>query len=476
MPLRQRFDGKPYTVVFAITLLLLCVGIWQGCDTNTEEEDSPLVLHNVTLIDGTGVAPQAASVVIVLNGRITQIGAVKDVAVPEGATVLDMTGHWVLPGFIDMHTHMPGQRGQQEEVLRTLLGFGITTARTPAAGTPAAGVELRDRLARGEVLGPRLFAAGWLINSRGSGFGIEVGTEAEIRAVVRSQVQDGVDFIKLYVGLTPDLVAAAIDEAHGLGVPVIGHLGRTTWQEAADLGIDFLTHSAIWGMAHSLVPADQRATFRNFFTPNAAFDPDLFSQWQAVVDLDGPAAQTLIQSLLDNNVVLDPNLVLAEAVLWGDDPQVLARLEPTFAPDAQAATWSVPHPYSAFWSLAQYDEAQQTFPLFLEAIRVFHERGVRLTVGTDLENPRMTPGVSFHRELELLVAAGIPPLEVLRIATHNGAEALGILDEVGTLEVGKLADLLVLTADPMQDIGNTRALELVLLKGKRFASADLLPE
>jgi imidazolonepropionase-like amidohydrolase len=88
----------------------------------------------------------------------------------------------------------------------------------------------------------------------------------------------------------------------------------------------------------------------------------------------------------------------------------------------------------------------------------------------------MTPGVSFHRELELLVAAGIPPLEVLRIATHNGAEALGILDEVGTLEVGKLADLLVLTADPMQDIGNTRALELVLLKGKRFASADLLPE
>jgi imidazolonepropionase-like amidohydrolase len=107
-------------------------------------------------------------------------------------------------------------------------------------------------------------------------------------------------------------------------------------------------------------------------------------------------------------------------------------------------------------------------------IRVFHERGVLLTAGTDYMNPWMTPGVAFHRELELLVSAGIPPLDVLRIATRNGAEALGILQEAGTIEAGKRADLVVLTADPLAAIANTRKIERVFLRGRPFEPGQLL--
>jgi imidazolonepropionase-like amidohydrolase len=119
-------------------------------------------------------------------------------------------------------------------------------------------------------------------------------------------------------------------------------------------------------------------------------------------------------------------------------------------------------------------EAKRAFPLMVRVIGEFHRRGVLLTAGTDYMNPWMTPGVAFHRELELLVSAGIPPLDVLRIATRNGAEALGILRDVGTIEAGKRADLVVLSADPLNSISNTRKIERVFLKGRPYEPRQLL--
>jgi len=436
------------------------------------EGKGTLALTGASVIDGTGAGPRHDAVVVIVKDRIVYVGDAAGVRFGPGTQVMHLAGRWIVPGFIDTHGHLPSVDGVAS-FLTQLVAFGTTTIRAPA--NPR--VELRELIASGAVLGPRLFVAGTLIDGKESvyGFAVRVTTEAEVRDVVRRQAGEKVDFIKLYVGLPPSLVHAAVEEAHRLGLRVIGHLGQTTWTEAAELGIDSLAHSWYSGLAHSIVPPQHKAEFRDFYIPNARFNPALFRKWRDVVDPNGQEVAQLASLLRARRVEVHPNLVLGEAVTWGDDPAVLERLEPKFAPPESAANWRRNrHPYSANWPAEAMVEAKRAFPLMIQIIRVLHERGVLLTAGTDYMNPWMTPGVAFHRELELLVSAGIPPLDVLRIATRNGAEALGILQEAGTIEAGKRADLVVLTADPLAAIANTRKIERVFLKGRPFEPGQLL--
>ena len=423
----------------------------------------PLVLRGVTVIDGSGSPPLAGQTLVVMDGRITALGSAPDI--PDGAEVLDLAGRWVIPGLIDTHTHMPPPP-DQPRFLETLLAFGVTTARSTAAA-PEAGVDLRSRLAAGTIRGPRFLTAGRLIDGPQTifpGFASVVTTETEIRAEVRRQADLGVDFLKLYVGLGPALVRAAIDEAHAHGLPVVGHLGRTTWTEALGAGIDALTHSCFWGLAHSLVPRADSAAFVEFFQPNAGFDPDLFEDWTTAFDTADPRFLEFAAAAAARGVAIDPNLVLCEAVVRGDEMATRERLMTDL--DVQPAPF--PHPYSAGWSAPEHDRAEEAFARFLEAVVELHRRGVLLTLGSDTMNPWMTPGASAHRELELLVAAGLTPIEALRVATRNGALALGISSTTGTLGPGKAADLVVLRGNPTMDIANTRAIEFVIAAGRRI--------
>jgi imidazolonepropionase-like amidohydrolase len=171
--------------------------------------------------------------------------------------------------------------------------------------------------------------------------------------------------------------------------------------------------------------------------------------------------------LVDGRVEVNPTLVMTETLKFSNDSRVLERLEPSFAPREIAAAWRAEsHPYTRELTVEYFRETQAAFPTILDVVRLFHERGVLLTAGTDVGNPWITPGVSFHRELELLVRAGIDPLDVLSIATRNGAEALGILDEVGTIEPGKIANLVVLRANPLASISDTRLIDLVIQRGE----------
>src|SRR5262249_26461937 len=139
--------------------------------------------------------------------------------------------------------------------------------------------------------------------------------------------------------------------------------------------------------------------------------------------------------------------------LWGDDADYLRRMEPSLAPERDVpgwwGDWRERNEYTADWSAQGFAEARPAFPMILSFIKTLHQRGVLITAGSDMGNAWMTPGISFHRELELLVQAGISSLDVLKIATANGAEALGIIDEAGTIEPGKRADLVVLRGDPI---------------------------
>jgi imidazolonepropionase-like amidohydrolase len=446
------------------------------------EGDNLVVLDGATLIDGTGAPPSNSSVVVLEGDRIIRIGRSGVFRFPEGTEVLNLAGHWVLPGFVEMHSHLPGP-SLQTEVLRTYLAHGVTSLVNPAA-SDTRGVGVRDALAQGLLVGPTMFTAGRGINGPsfvdGSPMFVSVGSEDEARGEVRRQAKMGVDLIKVFGHLGPDLVAAVIDEAHAHGLKVTGHLGRTSWRDAVSAGIDILLHSALGGPTWELVPISERFRFRdNILPPStglADYDASLFRDWRGLVDLDGSAFQDLVTDMTRAGVTVDPNLVVYESIIWGDDPSLREILEPDVGPEAWASAWrsAGSNPTTATWDAEDHAEAKAAWPVFLEMVLRFHEAGIRLTAGSDLANPWITPGVAYHRELELLVSAGIPSMEVLSIATRNGAEALGLLDQFGTIEEGKMADLVVLGADPLEDIKNTRSVRLVIRRGVRFLPEDLM--
>lgn len=444
--------GGPFLALPLALLLASC--------SSVVEADGHYAIRNVTLIDGTGADPRPGVTVVFANGRIAQIADAGDVQLSANVPSVDATGQWLVPGYIDTHTHLPPS-DRLEATLQQLLDHGITASRVTATVTDY-GVDTRERIESGSLRGPTLRVAGALIDGPGSpwGFATEVETPEGARAEVRLQAAAGVDFIKVYTLLPPPVIGAAIEEAHALGLEVLGHVGMTNWHEAIDLGIDALLHSAMAGMAHGMVREEDRARFAEFFIPNfTGFDPELFPE--LVQAIDPSVVEELASKLAANDVVLDPNLVLMEAVIRGDEPEVFRAL----MPEEQWGDFAV-HPYSAFWSDQARAGAKEALPYFFDAVRTFHEAGALVTAGTDIENAWMTPGVSFHRELELLVEAGLTEADVLGVATANGAIAMGMASELGTVEVGKRADVVLLEADPLADIRNTARIVGVYQAGR----------
>ena len=253
--LATMLPARARKITLAALAMLIVLGGCQGAKEQLEG-DGLIVLEGATLIDGTGSAPRPDAVVVIDGTKILRVGDMEDFGYPAGARILNVGDRWLVPGFIDTHAHLPEPR-DQAEVMKTLLAFGITTLRAP--GAEPSGTELRDQVGRGEVLGPRILTAGNLIDAPGGIFSgapwvTEVGTEQEARAEVKRQVGEGVDLIKVYRGLPPSLVQVVVEEAHQLGRPVLGHLGKTTWGEAASMGIDGVSHFGIFGTPWELVP------------------------------------------------------------------------------------------------------------------------------------------------------------------------------------------------------------------------------
>jgi imidazolonepropionase-like amidohydrolase len=429
-----------------------------------------LVLRGVTLIDGTGAAPVPDRDIVVRGDRVVEVRRTGGAPYPRGAELLELRGRFVIPGLVDAHAHATillfhrGEDGEvraeyrrdlSERALRLLLAHGVTTIRNPSA--PAAeGAALRDDVESGTIAGPRILTSGEHLNDRGM-------TGDEIRAEVRRQAGAGVDLIKVYGGLGPEQVAAAIEEAHALGLPVVGHLQRTTWTEAARLGIDAVTHGSPWSGAY--LPRERRADYRE--TMLGRLD------WIEWVDLDGPEVAAMIRELAERRIPVDPTLVTYHTKFFGDDPRWTENPAQALVPEL-SAQWRAGATYVTDWSPADFARARRLWPKVEALVRRYHQGGVLLAAGSDTPQAWTVPGVSLHEELELLVEAGIPPLEVLRIATRNGAEALGLLDRVGTVEAGKRADLLILSADPVADVRNTRRIERVVQGGRLLRPAALL--
>jgi imidazolonepropionase-like amidohydrolase len=351
-----------------------------------------------------------------------------------GVRLLNLTGKYIIPGLFDTHAHVAGVRkdsydqATSENMLGMLLDYGITTIRNPAGPTNES-VSLRGDVHEGKIRGPEMFTAGRLLNTPELPVPFvekQVATDEEVREEVRRQAAAGVDYVKLYVGLTPDLLKAAVDEAHSQGIKVIGHLYLTSWTEAADLGIDFLTHGV--PVSPFLLSEGKQRIFN--LTGGGPFDHLL---WLDLVDLNSTEIKNMIDSLVQNQIPVDPTLNIYEAIL-----------EQSF-----------------------YDsQNEQRWAKVLQLTKMMHDSGVDILSGTDIPNFGLVPGESLHHELELLADAGIKPMDIIKIATNNGAEALEIINQTGTIEPGKQADILILSANPVDNIENTKRIDSVISNGR----------
>jgi imidazolonepropionase-like amidohydrolase len=456
-------------------LVTLCALLLAACDTSAPAPGGVLALTNARVLDGNAGPVLDDVTILIEDGRIAQIGSSSVVAIPRGARTMDLTGRVVTPGFIDMHYHVTTgamryrrdsagkldstyDRRLAERLLRVALSRGITTIRDPGGSPIEPAIALREAVDSKRVLGPRIFTAGTIISDPGL-------SEAEVRAEIESQADAGVDFIKLYSGIGPEVLAVAVDQAHRRRLRVIGHLQRTSWTEAALAGIDFLTHAGNWHGAY--VRRDRRADYEKLGgTMRARI------AWLEWLDVEGPAVDSMIDLLRERRVSVDPTLVAYHTKFWWRDSIYQRDPDVALLPEV-VENWRVLGMHTEDWAAQEFDRTQAAWPTMLALVRRFHREGVHLTAGSDLASPWVIPGVGFHQELALLASAGIPEVEVLRIATRNGAEALGIAYDTGTIEAGKRADLVVLEGDPLADIAYTRRILFVLVDGSIHRPADL---
>jgi imidazolonepropionase-like amidohydrolase len=396
-----------------------------------------VILEGATVIDGTGALPRPNTTLIINGSKIMY--ASNNTAnnyyhnSSAADNVINLTGKYIIPGLFDMHAHVANVRknsynqSESEYMLRMLLTHGVTTVRNTGGPTEQS-VALRENVSEGKIVGPQIFTAGQLLNTPQIPIPFvekQVQTEQDVRQEVRNQVATGVDYIKLYVGLSPELVKAAINEAHSNGIKIIGHLYLTSWTDAANLGIDALTHG-IPVSPFLLSEANQQKFLE------AGDHPFNHFLWLDLVDLNGPEINEMMEALVNNDIPVDPTLGIYEAMIK-EEPQ-----------------------------------NQYLWPKVLQLTKMLYDNGVTILSGTDIPNFDLVPGSSLHHELEILVEAGISPLEVIKIATRNGAQALGIENDVGTIEPGKQADMIILSDNPVDEISNTKKIEAVINNGQFY--------
>jgi len=416
-----------------------------------------VALVGATLIDGSGGPPVPDAAVVVRGGRIESIGLRSAFQLPKRTREVDVSGQWIIPGLIDSHVHMAPAMSWAPP---RFLAWGVTTVRDAHGGIASLST-LKRRSNKGTPEGPRVYAAGAMIDGRPPTYSdaIAVSNESEARKGVDRLVSAGADFIKVYTRIDPPLLRAIVDEARAFNLAVTGHLGMTDAVSAAKAGIASIEH--LTGVPEAALPKPSSlftAHYRGFFPGWTAFE----RSWAG---LDSVALTRVAIRLAEAKITLVPTLVLHETLARLDEPGMSRDPALQDVPEAQQRDWDVRGLIArAGWDKDDFEAFRRSRANQDLFIRLFAAAGGRLAAGTDAANQMLVPGYSEHREMELLVRAGLTPREALRAATRNAAVLIGV-DSLGLLAPGKVADLVVLSKDPLVDIRNTRAITAVMARG-----------
>ena len=446
--------------------VLLAVLVSAGAAAQT------LVIEDGAIVDTRNGAVLEHRTILVEDDRITRVAHAGEISTPSNAEVVTARGLWVLPGLIDMHVH---GSSRADVPLALYVANGVTSIRD--LGGPLAPLQLlRNELETGKRLGPRLYFVGPILDGNppaAPSISIIVDTAARAVSTVDFLVDQSVNAIKVYNGISAPVLQAIVERARHRGVPVVGHVPRTiTASQAVELGMSVIEHSAIRAAdlaAWNALTQDEVDRIRNSQSVTAREA----MVWRHV-DLTTREVAALIERFATARIFLDPTLSVDEfdsLFLYPDQAahpnnRFLKRsfVDETLGPDHQ--TFKVP------------DELKGLARTGVEKRRRFigmcHRGGVRIVAGTDGPGiGTLAPGFGLHRELELLVAAGLTPMDALRAATLNAAAALGQEENLGVVEAGKLADIVLVRADPRVNIANAGRVEAVVLRGQLFDRNDL---
>jgi imidazolonepropionase-like amidohydrolase len=457
-------------------MLLVVASLLVACQ-DAPPQEQPLVITDVTLIDGTGSPAREGVTIFIREGLITDIVAADEATLPAGATVIDGAGKYVIPGLADMHVHF-GTGGLEasdsltvDRVLRQFLFYGVTTVLNVGAtnGSVDEIVELRQRIAEGELQAPNIYATGGLLTVPGSHpiatiMHVPVGADAatydwsqrgvwvvrtpdEVRELVARLAAADMDAIKVIIEsgpspfgddhprMQPDLINAAVEEARRHGLSVFAHAtSPDELEDGVEAGVGAFIHLA----------------------GREPVDPGLLA------------------TMRERGIYNVPTLsMFVWADAWGDPADVLTDPFLRAGVEERVIAGLLASPLAPTAPPTEDDWASRR--AMLQALKAARDAGVTIVAGTDTNNPFVFPGYSMHHELELMVEAGLTPLEALEASTRRAAEMMRDEAVFGTIEPGKRADLLVLAANPLEDIRNTRTLELIVLGGTVIDRASLLP-
>lgn len=471
------------TVCVALVLLMLTCYVTSTAQTIPVAQVDSLVITNATVLDMTGERPRRNMTIVVRGERIAAIGAPGKVTIPANATMVNAAGKFLIPGLWDMHVHA----WDANVFYPVLLANGVTGIRDMGDKLETL-VRYRREIESGARLGPRLFFAGQIID------GLRrdnvpflfsyAGSAEDGRRLVRDRKKGGADFIKVYSDLAPDVYFAIAAEARRENLTFAGHTPlRVGAAAASDAGQHSIEHLTGIALACSTREQQLAAELAQTLKEQSVLEVEraqaegekknelttrvfaLMGRARILADEAGletysnrKAAQLFARFrrngtwqsptlVIDGNAVRPDRNRLDEERLKYFPPFVRQLIRPATAPE-------------------ETTEVRRHQAAEIRIVRDMHKAGVRLLAGSDAPNPNSYPGFSLHDELEFLVAAGLTPAEVLRVATRDAAEFLGVLDQLGTIEKGKLADLVLLDANPLTDIRHTQRINAVVTRGR----------
>jgi len=388
-------------------------------------ETSVIAIVSATLIDGRGGPPVSDAVVIVKGERIEAVGNRASVKIPPGAEIVDAKGLTLLPGLIDSHFHSDGD----DPLPALYLSHGVTSIRDPGQW-----IEAYDKARKAAAPVPRLFLCGPHLDSPPAAYPADsyiVRDADETRLAVNRFVNDGASAIKVYFRLPLALIKVAIDTAHSRGVPVMGHLEIVDARDAMIAGIDGIEHATSFGTA--LLPLRDAEKYRQaILADNNARREGRYQVWNSI-DLTTPQAKSLFKLIVDRGVFVSPTLAVFERQPGDKDTKEF-------------------HVH-AFKQMEAF-------------VGLVNKAGAKIVVGSHSDVPHAKRGWAYQRALELLVDSGLTPMEAIVAGTMNNARYFRIEDRLGSVEAGKLADLVIVEGDPLKDISNMRRVKQVMLNGR----------
>ena len=443
-----------------------------GCAPGAGAPEPPLAITHVTLIDAAGGAPLRDATVLVTGRRISAVGPSGAIAVPAGARVIDGRGRFLIPGLWDMHAH-PFAHDFRRFAAPLLLANGVTGVRDMGYFVDSAALWRRE-VAAGRVLGPRLVVGGRVDGPIGRApWASRVATAAQARRAADSLVRLGADFLKVYSHVPREAYFALAEASRGLGVPFAGHVPHAvSAAEASDAGQRSMEHEDDLMRACSSRDAGLRAQLADRAALAGRREVDVMrEQARALRASDDPArCRALLARLARNGTWVVPTLAVYQPYARALDSAATHPARLAYVPRALREAWRLRPSVAAF---EPGDTAVVAAFFSLPRTGEMRRAGVRLLVGTDAPLPYVVPGFSVHDELELLVRAGLTPMQALQAATREPAAYLDALDSLGTIARGRVADLLLLDGDPLRDIRNTRRIRGVVVDGRHLDRAAL---